>query len=200
MWSMLRGRSRPSRTRSARSRWRWASTWRPSYRSRPPWRRSGRTPSRWRLRVKHLLAGFEASVKTAQTARDQREAEKKAEIQAKADAEAEVAELKERAFPAHGAVDQTQQRVPDDPRIQQAAGRSPAQIRRSPGPARLVPALKRCDLRLISLERRARSIVPCVSAFLPPADHPGASSPVALPRGGLMGRLTPIGAPASMQD
>jgi len=44
-------------------------------------------------RVKLLLADSEASVKTAQTARDQREAEKKAEIEAKAKAEAEVAEL-----------------------------------------------------------------------------------------------------------
>ncbi len=44
-------------------------------------------------RVKLQLAGFEASVQTAQTARDQREAEKKAEIEAKAQAEAEVARL-----------------------------------------------------------------------------------------------------------
>ncbi len=44
-------------------------------------------------RVKLQLAGFEASVQTAQTARDQREAEKKAEIEAKAQAEAEVVRL-----------------------------------------------------------------------------------------------------------
>ena len=44
-------------------------------------------------RVKLQLAGYEASVQTAQTARDQREAEKKAEVEAKAEAEAEVARL-----------------------------------------------------------------------------------------------------------
>ena len=60
-------------------------------------------------RVKLQLAGFEASIKTAQTARDQREAEKKAEVEAKAKAEAEVAKLTKRAFPAHGAVDQADQ-------------------------------------------------------------------------------------------
>ena len=46
-------------------------------------------------RVKLQLAGYEAAIQTAQTARDQREAEKKAEVQAKAEAEAEVARLKE---------------------------------------------------------------------------------------------------------
>jgi len=45
-------------------------------------------------RVKLQLAGYEASAQTAQTARDQREAEKKAEAEAKAQAEAEVAKLK----------------------------------------------------------------------------------------------------------
>ncbi len=44
-------------------------------------------------RVKLQLAGYEAAVQTAQTARDQREAEKKAEIEAEAKAKAEVAEL-----------------------------------------------------------------------------------------------------------
>jgi len=44
-------------------------------------------------RVKLQLAGYEASVQTAETARDQREAEKKAEVEAKAKAEAEVKEL-----------------------------------------------------------------------------------------------------------
>ena len=44
-------------------------------------------------RVKLQLAGYEASIQTAQTARDQREAEKKAEVEAKAKAEAEVEEL-----------------------------------------------------------------------------------------------------------
>ncbi len=44
-------------------------------------------------RAKLHLAGYEASVKTAQAARDQRDAEKKAEVEAKAKAEAEVAEL-----------------------------------------------------------------------------------------------------------
>ena len=44
-------------------------------------------------RVKLQLADYEASIQTAQTARDQREAEKKAEIDAKAKAEAEVAGL-----------------------------------------------------------------------------------------------------------
>ena len=60
-------------------------------------------------RVKLQLAGYEASIKTAQTTRDQREAEKKAEAEAKAKAEAEVAELTKRACPAHGAVDQADQ-------------------------------------------------------------------------------------------
>ena len=108
-------------------------------------------------RVKLQLAGYEASVKTAQTARDQREAEKKAEVEAKAKAEAEVAELTERAFPAHGAADQADQRVPDDPRIEQAAGRSPAQVRRSPGPARLVRALSRRDRGRFAPRRRTRA-------------------------------------------
>jgi chromosome segregation ATPase len=45
-------------------------------------------------RVKLQLAGYEASVETAKTARDQREAEKKAEAEAMARAEAEVEELK----------------------------------------------------------------------------------------------------------
>jgi chromosome segregation ATPase len=45
-------------------------------------------------RVKLQLADYEASIKTAETAREQREAEKKAEAEAKARAEAEVAELK----------------------------------------------------------------------------------------------------------
>jgi chromosome segregation ATPase len=44
-------------------------------------------------RVKLQLADYEASIKTAETARDQREAEKKAEVDAKARAEAEVKQL-----------------------------------------------------------------------------------------------------------
>ncbi len=44
-------------------------------------------------RAKLQLADYEASIKTAETARDQREAEKKAEVEAKAKAEAEVKEL-----------------------------------------------------------------------------------------------------------
>ena len=49
--------------------------------------------------VKLQLAGYEASIETAQTTRDQREAEKKAEVEAKAKAEAEVEAAREVGIP-----------------------------------------------------------------------------------------------------